>query len=274
MRHFYLLLFLLVTKGVQSQIVRQPLSIRYAGLGAYSLKFSDVFSATSNLASLAQLKQASFGIYGERRFLLDELNGYTAIVAAPVKSGTFGLQADYFGSSIFNESQIGLLYARKVTDKIDVGIKFNYHSVKTPGYGTAASVNFEGGAIFHLTDKLHTGIHVYNPTSSKLGKTGNEKLASIYRFGAGYEASDKVFVSAEIVKQEDRDVNVNAGLQYNIHEKVFIRAGISSAGSNSYAGVGLQLSFARVDINAAYHPQLGFTPGLLLLFNLTKRDKQ
>lgn len=206
--------------------------------------------------------------------MLDELSGYTAILAMPTSSGTFGFEGDYFGSSDFNENQLGLMYARKITAQIDAGVKFNYHTVRVAGYGNASAVNFEAGAIFHLTDKLHTGIHVYNPTSSKIGKSGDEKLASIYRFGLGYEVSEKVFLSTELVKQEDQQLSVNAGLQYNVHEKVFIRAGVSTYNNNSYAGVGLQLGFARIDINAAYHPQLGFTPGFLLLFNFKKETKE
>jgi hypothetical protein len=247
------------------------LSVRYAGLGAYSKNFSDVFSGTANQATLAQMTNAAFGVYGERRFLLTELNGYSAIAAVPTTSGTIGVQGDYFGSSGFNESQLGLLYARKVTSRIDIGVKFNYHTVRVAGYGTSNAINFEAGTIFHLTDKLHTGIHVYNPTSSKLGKSGNEKLASIYKFGLGYEASKNVFVSTELVKQEDQRISVNAGLQYNLHEKLLIRGGISTASNNSYVGAGLLLSFGRLDLNSAYHPQLGFTPGMLLIININKK---
>lgn len=36
-------------------------------------------------------------------------------------SGAFGLQADYFGYSNYNETQIGLGYARSLGKKIDVG---------------------------------------------------------------------------------------------------------------------------------------------------------
>ncbi len=267
---FILILF---TLHVKAQVVRQPLSVRYAHAGAYSKNFSDIFSAASNQASLAELKTSGFGVYGERRFMLEELNGYTTIIAVPTPSGTFGFQGDYFGSSGFNETQLGLLYGRKVTDKIDVGAKFNYYTVRVRGYGSASAINFEAGAIFHLTDKLYTGIHVYNPAGSKLGKRGGEKLASAYRFGVGYEVSEKLFISTEIVKHEDRAIIVNAGLQYNLLLNVFIRAGTSAGGNNTYLSVGLPLSFGRVDVNTAYHPQLGFTPGLLLLVNFTKTAK-
>ena len=271
LKFFTSLIALFACHTVLAQVVREPLGVKYAALGAYSKSFADVYSGTANQASLAQLESASFGVYGERRFMLSELNNYSAIIAVPTRSsGVIGLQGDYFGSADFNESQIGLIYARKITSVIDSGVKFNYHSVKVAGYGTSTAVNFELGTILHLTEKLHTGLHIYNPTSSKLSKSGNENLAAIYRFGLGYEASKNVFVSTEIVKQEDKDMSVNAGLQYNLHEKVFLRAGISTLSNNSYFGLGLRLNFGRIDINAAYHPQLGFTPGVLLIINMKK----
>ena len=267
---FTLIIALTFFADVQSQALREPLAVKYAGLGAYSKSFSDIFSGTANQASLAQLSSAAFGVYGERRFMLDELNNYAAIIAVPTTSGTIGLQADYFGSSDYNENRIGLIYARKLSSKIDAGVKFNYHSIKVAGYGTASTVNFEGGVLFHLTEKLHAGIQIYNPTSSKFNKAGSDKLASEYKFGLGYEASKNVFLSTEIVKQEDKDVGVNVGLQYNVHEKVLLRGGISTIGNNSFLGMGLRLNFGRIDINAAFHPQLGFTPGMLLIINLKK----
>lgn len=274
LRIFVIIMLLVLSGFAEAQVVRQPLSIHYAALGAYSKNFSDVFSATSNQASLASLKTGAFSVYGEKRFMLDELKGYTAIVAVPTPSGTIGFQADYFGSSSFNESQLGMVYGRKISSEIDVGVKFNYHSIRLPGYGTASAVNFEGGAIFHFTDKLHSGIHVYNPTRSKLGKTGLEKLASAYVFGLGYEASEKLFLSTEIAKYEDQPIGVNAGLQYNLQTRLFIRTGISTASNNSYVSAGLNVGFGRIDINTAYHPQLGFTPGILLLINFRKPPEE
>lgn len=274
LKFFYFIACFVIASVVQAQVVRQPLSIRYAGLGAYSKNFVNIFSSTTNQASLAQLKTAGFGVYGERRFLLEELNQFSAIVAIPTSGGTFALQGDYYGFSDYNENQIGLAYGRKISNIVDVGVKFNYHTFRIAGYGSASAINFEVGTILHITDKLHAGFHVYNPLSSELGKNSNEKLASVYQVGLGYEASEKVFLSTEIVKQEDQAVGVNAGLQYNVAQNVFLKGGISSVSNNSYAGIGFQLGFARIDLNASYHPQLGFTPGILLLFNFKNASKE
>ncbi len=255
---------------VVAQNARQPLSNRYVGLGSYSANFLDVFSGIHNQAALAKLKSGGMGFYSERRFLLAELNQYSAIVAMPTTSGTFAVQGDYFGSSAYNETQLGLAYARSVSSQVDVGIKFNHQSMKVPGYGSASAINFEAGTILHLTSQLHAGFHIYNPFSSSFNKNNTEKLPSIIKTGLGYEASDKVFVSVEVVKQQDQPVNINAGLQYNLHEKVLLRAGIATATNSSFAGVGLLFGKMRLDLSASHHPQLGFTPGLMLIYIFNK----
>lgn len=261
--------------SANGQAVRQPIGARYVGLGAYSKNFADVYSATQNQAALANIKSAAVGVYGERRFLTEELNLYSAILAVPTKSGgTFGVQADYFGFKNYNETQLGLAYARSLGSKIDIGVKFNYYGVKIPAYGDASAVNFEAGALLHLTDKLHAGFHVFNPVGGKIGKNENEeKLAAIYKAGLGYEASDKFFISTEVVKQEDQEVNVNIGFQYNFLRQFLIRGGIATATNNSFVGVGLSVKQFRLDVAASYHPQLGFTPGLLVLFDFGKQKE-
>ena len=265
-----LILVALLPFSVFAQVTRQPLTVRYTSLGAYSKNFVDLFSGSSNQAALAQLKTGGFGVYGERRFMVNELNQFSGIFALPTRSGTFALQADYFGFSGMNENQLGLAYGRSLSSRMDVGVKFNYHALKVAGYGNASTVNFEAGTIFHLTEQLHAGFHIYNPFSSTFSKNNNEKLPAIFKTGLGYEASKKVFISAEIIKQEDEPVNVSVGLQYNLHEKLLLRTGISTANNNTFAGAGIYLGNIRLDVNASYHPQLGFTPGILLLYNFKK----
>ncbi|MEO6453727.1 MAG: hypothetical protein ABIN97_06650 [Ginsengibacter sp.] len=267
---FYLGILIIHETGF-SQAVRQRISAAYPGTGAYSMNHVDVFSFTSNQAALAQVKSAAAGVYGEKRFLLSEANMYTAVLAFPTNQGNFGLQADYFGFTRYNESQIGIAYARSLGSKLDIGVKFNYYSFKIPGYGNSSAVNFEIGTIIHLSDKLNAGIHIYNPVGGTLSKQENEKLGSSYTFGMGYEASESFFLSGEIIKEEDMPVNVNIGFQYNFLKQFFVRAGIATETTNSYVGVGVSWKSFRLDINSSYHPQLGFTPGMLLIVNFKNK---
>ena len=269
-----IILFLYLNTGnVFAQISQRPLGALYTGSGAYSLNHVDVFSFTVNQAALAQIKNPAIGIYGERRFLLSELNFYNAVLAIPTTSGNFGLKTIYYGSGSYNETQLGLAYGRKLGNKIDIGAQFNYNGVSISSYGNAAIIGFEMGTILHLTNHVHAGFHVSNPLGSKFGKDQEEKLPSVYTIGLGYDASDKFLFSAEIVKEENQNVNVNAGFQYRLIPQLQTRAGISTTNGTAWIGVGFNLKKFRIDLSSSYHPKLGLTPGLLLLLNLNQKEK-
>jgi hypothetical protein len=269
--YIYILFVALFPSLSTAQALRQPISAVYLGLGAYSTQHQDVFSFVNNQASLAQMKNASVGIYGERRFMLQETSVYTAAVGIPSRLGNFGVSVKYSGYKNFNENQIGLAYGRKLGEKVDIGVQFNYYGYKVPAYNNASTVNFELGAIVHLTDKLNAGLHVYNPIGGKFFKS-EEKLTAAYKFGIGYDVSDRFFVSGELVKQEDFPINLNAGVQYSIDKRFFARAGIASANSNGYVGFGVSFGSFRIDISGSYHPQLGISPGLLFCMDIGKKE--
>ncbi|MGZ8557766.1 MAG: hypothetical protein ACXWWC_05515 [Chitinophagaceae bacterium] len=272
-RFFFLFLFVISAIAANCQQLRTPIAAPYTGLGAYSINHADVFSFTTNQASLAQLENAAAGVYGERRFMLSELNNYTAAIGLPTTSGNFGFKAGYYGFSEYNETQLGLAYGRKLGRKMDIGAQFNYNGVRIAGYGNDAAVSFELGTVLHLTDKIHAGIHLNNPVGGKFGKDQQEKLSSVYTVGFGYEASDKFFVSTEIVKEEDQPVNVNAGMQYKFLQQLLARIGMSTATSTGWMGIGLSWKMFRVDVTAAYHTELGVTPGMLLVYNFKANEE-
>ena len=254
------------------QIVHSPIQPYYVRSSTYSKQFADVFSFTNNQAALCALKSTSVGVYSEQRFLLKETSFYSLAFALPTASGNFGFQANYFGYSDYNESQFGIAYGKTLGKLVDIGVQFNYYDVRIAGYGSAGTINFEIGTMFHLTEKIHLGLHVYNPVGGKFGKNTDEKLASIFTVGVGYEASKQVFVNAEIIKEENKTVNVNAGLQYVFSKQFFARAGIETQSSSPYCGAGFLLNAFRIDIAVSYHPQLGFTPGLLLIYQFSKKE--
>lgn len=267
-------LMLLISSVASGQVLRRPVAATYTSLGAYSSIHSDVFSFTANPASLAQLNKPAAGVYGERRFMLAELNNFMFAAGLPTGSGHFGLTGSYFGFTDFNETQAGLTYARNLGNKVDVGARFNYHGISiSSGYGTASAVSVELGALFHVSEKLHVGIQAGNPVGGKFGKQGEEELPSVYSLGVGYDASEKFFVSTEIVKEENQPVSVNAGMQYKFLPQLLVRGGVTTGTSSAWFGLGLVLKSFRLDVTTSWHLQLGISPGLLLLYEFNKNLK-
>ena len=165
-----LALFLLNINWCAAQIIHSPIKANYIQTGAYSNNFTDAFSFTNNQAALISQKETSAGIYSERRFSLQELSNYTAAIAIPTNAGGFGIQTNYFGFSDYNESQIGIAYAKKLGRFINIGVQFNYYSIHISEYGNANTTNFEIGFIIHPTEKITAGFHVYNPIGGDFGK--------------------------------------------------------------------------------------------------------
>ena len=254
---------------VLAQPLREHISAVYIGLASYSNEHTDAFSFTNNQASLTKVKAAETGVYSERRFLLKETTVYDASVVLPSKSGNFGVNLVYSGFEDFTEMQFGVAYAKSLSSKLDVGVQFNYYGYQIPTYSNNNTVDFEIGAIAHLTNKLNAGFHVYNPVGGKFFKS-NEKLTAVYKFGFGYDVSDVFFASAEIVKEENFPSSINAGLQYRFAKQLFARVGIVSATSTPYTGVGVAWDNFRIDISCSFHPQLGISPGLLFIVNFDK----
>lgn len=262
----------LLVLPASAQSLRYPQAAPYIGQGAYSYHFVDVFSGMANQAALARLPAAGGGVYAEKKFLQEKLNSYSAIVALPAKGGGWGITAHYLGSGEYTESQVGVGYGKKL-GRVDLGVQFNYAMMRAAGYGSDGTVIVEIGTLWHITEKVHAGIHVYNPSGGKYGKQEQEKMAWVYKIGGGYEASENLLVSADIIKQEDKAVNVQAGIHYALHNKFFIRAGIATATTTPWLGAGWAWKNIRADITGSYHPQLGITPGLMLLFNTHKETQ-
>jgi hypothetical protein len=264
-------LFSLLYTLSQAQTLRTPLSATNLFLQAYSRKQADVFSFGANQAALANLSSLSVGVYAEQRFLLQELTFYQAALIVPTASGQFGLSGRYMGSSTQYQAEAGLAYARKLGPWVDIGAQFNYYTVKSAGYSGAWAVYAEAGALVHLSEQVHLGMQVRNPTSAAVGHTGEEVLPFVYTAGVGYEVSEQFFMGCEVQKAARAKAGINAGMQYRFDERLWARTGFSSATSSYLLAIGFGLKTLRLDVTASVHPQLGVTPGVQLIFHQNEK---
>ncbi|MCX8019604.1 MAG: hypothetical protein N2747_03805 [Chitinophagaceae bacterium] len=268
------LLFICSSLVVSSQGLRRPLPAFCTGSGAYSYRHVDVFSMIINQAALARLSGASAGIYAERRFMMNELHHVFAVAGLPARSGNFGVRWHYFGFSDYNESLAGLSYARSFGEKADAGIQLHYYNQQiSNGYGSASAMGFEAGTIIHLSERLYAGIHTSNPVGYRFGPNKEQKLPSVHVLGLGFDASSVFYIGGEILKEEDRPVTVNVAFQYSPVSVLMVRAGISTATTQVWCGAGIRIKKIRLDAVASYHPHLGITPALQVLYDWNKKQQ-
>lgn len=245
------------------------LGARQAGIANAAVSLSDVWSVHHNQAGLGFMKKAAAGVYYENRFLLKELSLKGGAVAYPVKAGTFGLSISSFGYANYSENKVGLAFGRSFGEKFSAGIQLDYLNTHIgENYGKRSAVAGEIGIQAKPLKDLTIGVHLFNPTRSRVDDYDDERAPTILRFGMDYKFSDKVFVAMEAEKDVDHKPVFKAGLEYIPTEVLYLRAGISTNPSQSSFGFGLKLSQFKLDIASSFHSVLGFTPQVGLVYEM------
>lgn len=267
-----LLLILLCFCPVKAQLLRLPPSGFYPRLTGYSLLQADAFSFSANSASLASVRKFSAAVYGERRYLLQDLDFYSLALVLPAAKGSFGLRADILGGSLYRETSCALAYARSLGERFSLGVQFHIYHINMAGYGRAPAVTVETGFLYRLSDEWSLGFNAYNPAGVWLGKRGMERLPALFSLGLGFDPSEKLYLGFELLKEENGPVDLRAGLQYAFHERFLVRAGLASSSSVLCMGLGVRLGLLRVEATTSFHSVAGLTPGLLIHYPFNQRQ--
>jgi len=245
---------------------------RSKGVANASVAFTGINSIFTNQAGLAGLENMGFLLSAEQRFVLNDLNNLGAGFAIPTNSGTFGLSISYFGFEDFNQSKIGLTYARKLMEKFSIGIQFDMLSTQISEYGNKNLFTFEIGVQSELIENLLLGFHLYNPV--KLELIEDEFLPTILRAGATYTASKKLMLHTELEKDFDFPFVFKAGIEYELVNDFWLRLGVHTNPTALSFGIGYQMKNGlRFDLASNYHQELGFTPSIGVGFDFIKKKK-
>ncbi len=246
---------------------------RSKGVADASVAFTGINSILNNQAGLAKLENTGFLLSAEQRFILNDLNNFGVGFAIPTNSGTFGLSVQYFGFEDFNQSKIGLTYARELMEKLSVGIQFDMLSTQIAEYGNQNLFTFEIGVQSELIENLLLGFHLFNPV--KLEIIEDEYLPTIIRAGATYTASKKLMLHTELEKDFDFPFIFKAGIEYELTNDFWLRVGVHTNPTALSFGLGYQMKNGlRFDLASNYHQELGFTPSVGLGYDFVKKAKK
>ncbi len=238
-----------------------PVGARSAAMGNATVMMSDLWSIHHNQAGLASIENISVGFHFENKFIFPEYGLQSAAFVFPTKTGVLGLNLSYFGYSKYNETKIGLAYAKTFYDKFSIGIQLDYlNTYIAEGYGNKGTAVFEAGIMTEPVENLYVGAHIYNPTRSKIADYDDERIPTIMRIGLGYNFADKVFLSVETEKDLVNKAIFKAGIEYDFLKNIYLRTGISTNPYQTAFGLGYVFKRLKADIAFSTHQILGITP--------------
>jgi len=239
-------------------------------LTSYSVNFVNALAVSVHSACAVQLKKFEVGLQAERKFMLAELDQYSICAAFPIKPGALGIELHHFGREEFNQDEVSLAFAKSL-GKIDVGIRFGYDRSVASGYNPFSRVSSELSNTWHVSEKLHAGfdarIFILNIKLSE----GQPSTSISYASGLGYEISPSVLIGFSISADEDQPASFGPAIYYRFADQFFAGISISSQPTAIYFSGGWKWNSLRIEATTSYHLRLGFTPGLLLLFQPGKK---
>jgi len=234
---------------------------RSQSMGGSTIALANVWSVNNNQGGLGYLENPEIALYYTNRFLLKELSSQSFVFAYPTQYGNIGASVDYFGYSQQSEIQFGLAYAKKFNKYISLGVKFDYlRYQQAEEYGSAQAILAEIGIVSNPYKNIYLGAHVYNPSRSKFNTATKKYAPTILSLGIAYVPDQMVSLTAQVDKGMDYDATYKMGVELNLKESLFIRAGINVSPNAYYLGFGYYFKNIKFDLAFSYQQVLGLSP--------------
>lgn len=218
------------------------------------------WSLFSNVA-LMPTNENRVSFYGFRYVGIAEITDMAANAITQTHVGTVGVGVHRYGFNLFNENRFLLAYKNNL-DRFHYGASVSYtHIFQGGDYGAAGAIGVDLGLAAEVTDDLWFGARATNLNQPSYGDT-DEELARELATGLSYILTPEALITAEIVKDVMFPLSFRSGVQFEIIQSLYIRAGITTKPETYSFGFGYESN--RWDVNFALqqHNPLGLSPAL------------
>lgn len=167
-------------------------------------------------------------------------------VGAVIKTNTvnFGMGFEQFGDELYNEVKGGVSVSKK-QGRVSLGLKVCYFQAAIQDLTAKSTILTELGVMADIRDNFRVGFHAYNLTGARLFASQN--IPTVLRLGFSYQPSEQISLNAEAEKSTLYNVNVKAGIEYQIRESIFVRSGVNSLTNTFHFGTGMRLRKLQFD---------------------------
>jgi hypothetical protein len=249
-------------------VISQKLSMH----SAVSNNVVDATSLLSNQAAGLTIEGLNYGVIAEKKYLLSELNQLIFFASKNYGKNAVTIIQDYNGFSESYCMQTSFGFTKYISDNTSLGLRFNYLLRHIKGNFNGKSIGGEISLKQKLTKDLQTGLILINPQSifSKKNSqlSGNEYC---YKWGLLYDVSKQFYVFLDFIKTEREQLGIIGGCKYNFIKGVDAMYSFSVHEMNNRLSIGFNLNKMKIKLMSSFHPQLGYSPSLILLSNLNSK---
>ncbi len=240
-----------------------------AAMGLTSVATGDHWSLFNNPAGIGWLTHYSAGTYYENRFLVKELGIKAVGIVLPFRPGTVGVTFLHYGFSLYNEMKTGIVVGRKFGNHFSAGVQIDYLRIhQGDDLGNRNLFTFGIGLQYKVNSHLSLGMHLYNPVPFHISPDEKERMIPLLRLGLSWNPSEQLISNLEISKDDQSTPSFKGGLEYHIVKPLSIRVGLMTNPAIFTFGFGLEFGGLTFDFASSYHPVLGYSPQVSLIYTL------
>lgn len=255
-----------IVGSVFGQSFHESVAAGYPITGNWNKPGCAIWTAMINPALIVREQQAKVGLYTERRFLMQELAQYRLAVIIPRASDGFGFEFTRGGFQASFEQRFRGMYSYRLGKQISTGVSFDYWQLSQTGQKSIRVISGALGVLYQLSADWSFAFLLANPARPG---SGTASLTNRWtgRAGIAFQASDQTGIQAEIIHEQFSGTTWQCSLEYDPVPFLFLRAGIRGNTEMYWTEAGLIKSNYQFGLTGSYHPVLGWSPGLNLVFN-------
>jgi len=223
------------------------------------------WSAFHNPAVLSLTSIPMVGLRVENRYVISALNTQSLSVVFPASFAVSAISFSRFGFDVYNETTAGIAFARNFSDKICLGLQFNYLTVYQQSMDTYRGTFFpQAGLTINLSRKTVFGFQTWNPFAASIKNyTIIKRIPSIFSVGISSAITDNFSMRLQADAETGSGYRFSAALQYVFSDQFIVQTGLYS---HDYfvPAFGFQTIFRQFsfDLQAELHPLLGVNTSL------------
>lgn len=258
-------LLLLITFKLEAQVFYASPQM---GMGNVGIGNKGLYSLGINPAGISSMKSLAVGIAYQNHYLIPDIQSQAFYMAIPVSSSTYlGLSANSYGlKGVSNLLTLRTVYARKFGKSISAAVAGNYHRYYVKNYESSQKGSLDIGFQYQISDEVTIGVLGRNMTYTSYDDAVSQSIPTEYAVGATYQLSKEVLIATDMYYDTYKKLNYHAGLEYALQQKIKVRGGLASQPLQYFTGVGLVWKKLDVDVALSFHPNLGTSPQLALMY--------
>jgi hypothetical protein len=136
-----------------------------------------------------------------------------------------------------SENQFFVAVANRFSEKISIGIAFKFYYYKLYDEFSSTGLGFDLGALYSFNENLTFSLVIkdinskYEWDSGKIygqsGRQSKDRFPLLTKFGVSYKLNDPFLIAAIEFENTNASARyLRAGIEYNIYEDLFLRAGM------------------------------------------------